>query len=193
MARRNSFQTGSIKPKKWKKDDKGYAIRYRVRDSNSKTGWCYKRENLRGVGNKQAKKILAERLNEVNAINDKPRQQEPSMTFADFASGLWRHYLGNKRVKPSTVYCYDSMIERHLIPAFEAMQLGQITTVEVTEFFNKAKEKLASKYMLNLYALLNTMFDVAVQHDLIETSSVRRKLHRPQHGLKKSRSYQQSK
>src|SRR5262249_37188756 len=36
-------------------------------------------------------------------------------------------------------------------------------------------------YALNLYALLNTMFDVAVQHDLIETSPVRRKLHRPQH------------
>jgi integrase len=35
--------------------------------------------------------------------------------------------------------------------------------------------------MLNLYALLNTMFDVAVQHDLVGTSPVRRKLHRPQH------------
>jgi integrase len=53
--------------------------------------------------------------------------------------------------------------------------------VDVTKFFNKAKEKLASKYMLNLYALLNTMFDVAVQHDLMGTSPVRRKLHRPQH------------
>ena len=61
------------------------------------------------------------------------------------------------------------------------MQLGQITTVDVTEFFNKAQEKLASKYRLNLYTLLSTMFDVAVQHDLIGTSPVRRKLHRPQH------------
>jgi integrase len=76
---------------------------------------------------------------------------------------------------------YDSMIEKHLIPALGAMQLGQITTLDVTEFFNKAKEKLASKYMLNLYALLSTMFDVAVQHNLIGISPVRRKLHRPQH------------
>jgi integrase len=101
--------------------------------------------------------------------------------FADFASGLWKHYLRNKRIKPSTVYSYDSVIEKHLVPAFGAMQLGQITTVDATEFFNRAQEKLASKYMLNLYALLNSMFDVAVQHDLIGTSPVRRKLHRPQH------------
>jgi integrase len=152
-----------------------------VRDPSSETGWRYKRENIRGVGGKQAKKILAERLNEVNATNNNPRQQAPSMTFADFASGLWKNYLGNKRIKPSTAYSYDSMIEKHLIPAFGAMQLGQITTLDVTEFFNKAQEKLASKYRLTLYALLNTLFDVAVQHDLIEMSPIRRKLHRPQH------------
>jgi integrase len=133
------------------------------------------------VSDKQAKKILAERLNEVNAINNNTRQQAPSTTFAELASGLWRNYLGNKRIKPSTAYSYDSMIEKHLIPAFGAMQLGQIAPVDVTEFFNKAREKLASKYMLNLYALLSSMFDVAVQHDLIGTSPVRRKLHRPQH------------
>lgn len=181
MARRNSFQTGSIKPKKWKNGDKGCTIRYRMRDSNSETGWRYIRENLRGVGDKQAKKILAVRLNEVNATNNNPGQQAPFMTFADFASGLWKNYLGNKRIKASTAYSYDSMIEKHLIPAFGAMQLGEITTVDLSEFFSKAQQKLASKYMLNLYALLNTMFDVAVQHDLIETSPVRRKLHRPQH------------
>jgi integrase len=152
-----------------------------VRDPGSETGWRYKRDSIRGVGYKQAKKILAERLNEVNAINNDLHQQAPSMTFADFASGLWKNYLGNKRIKPSTAYSYDSMIEKHLIPAFGAMQIGQITTLNVTEFFNKARERLASKYMLNLYALLSTMFDVAVQHDLIGTSPVRRKLHRPQH------------
>jgi integrase len=181
LARRYSYQTGSCEPKRWKNGDKGYTIRYWVRDSGTKTGWRYKRENLRSVSQKQAKKILSERLSEVNALNNNPSQQAPSMTFAEFASGLWKNYLGNKLIKPSTAYSYDSMIEKHLMPAFGAMQLGQITTLDVTEFFNKAREKLASKYRLNLYALLNTMFDVAVQHDLIGTSPVRRKLHRPQH------------
>jgi hypothetical protein len=92
-ARRDSFQTGSIKPQRWKNGDKGYTIRYRVRDPGSETGWCYKRENLRGAGVKQAKKILAVRLSEVNAINNDLHQQAPSMTFADFASGLWKNYL----------------------------------------------------------------------------------------------------
>ena len=36
---------------------------------------------------------------------------------------------------------------RSIVPTFGAMQLGQITTVDVTEFFNKAREKIAPKYM----------------------------------------------
>src|SRR5215216_2684082 len=124
-ALRDSFQTGSIKPHRWKNGDKGYTIRYRMRDPKSGTGWRYKRENLRGVSGKQAKRILADRLKEVNATNKNPGQHAPSMTFADFASGLWKNYLGNKRIKPSTAYSYDSMIEKHLIPAFGAMQLNQ--------------------------------------------------------------------
>ena len=180
-ARRDSFQTGSIKPHRWKNGDRGYTIRYRVRDSDTETGWRYKRENLRGIGGKQAKKILAERLSEVNAINNDLHQEAPSMTFADFTSGLWKDYLRNKRIKPSTAYSYDSMIEKQLLPAFGAMQLDQITTLDVTEFLKNVQEKLASKYRLNLYALLSAMFDVAVQHDMIGTSPVRRKLHRPKH------------
>lgn len=58
----------------WKNGDKGYTVRYRVRDPNGETGWRYIRENLRSVGDKQAKRILAGRLNEVNATNNNLRQ-----------------------------------------------------------------------------------------------------------------------
>ncbi len=177
---RNSFQRGSVILKKRKRQDDLWTIRYRVRDPEK--GWRYVRESLPGCKNrKEALKVLADRVNEVNLQNNNLRQQASAMTFADFASGLWRHYLGNKRIKPSTVCSYDSMLEKHLIPTFGTMQLGQITTVDVTKFFNKVQGRVASKYALNLYGLLNTMFDVAVQHDLIDTSPVRKKLHRPQH------------
>jgi hypothetical protein len=96
-ARRESFQTGSIKPQIWKNGDKGYTIRYRVRDPGSETGWRYKRENLQGVGGKQAKQILAERLNEVNAINNDMHQHAPSTVFADFASRLWEQAHRRRR------------------------------------------------------------------------------------------------
>jgi len=43
--------------------------------------------------------------------------------------------------------------------AFGTMQLGQITTVDMTKFFSNAQGKVASKYALNLYALLNAMFE----------------------------------
>jgi integrase len=61
------------------------------------------------------------------------------------------------------------------------MLYGHIDKPRSYSILSNITLEIGSKYALNLYGLLNTMFDVAVQHDLIETSPVRRKLHRPQH------------
>jgi integrase len=127
---------------------------------------------------------LSERINDANLQNNNPRQQQVALTFADFASGLWLTDIGNKRVKPSTIYSYDAMLTRHLLPAFGALRLDRITTVHLTRFFNGLQGNVAPKYALNIYGLLNTMFEVAVQHDLIAISPVRRKLHRPEYERK---------
>jgi len=81
-------------------------------------------------------------------------------------------------VKPSTVNSYDSMLDNHLLPEFGEMKMDEIMPVQLTTFLDKVRGKVAPKYALNLYTLLNTMFEVATEYDLIEPSPVRRKLHR---------------
>src|SRR5439155_16752041 len=41
--------------------------------------------------------------------------------------------------------------------------------------------RLSTKFILNIYAQLRVMFEIAAEYDLIEVSPVRRKLHRPSH------------
>ena len=71
------------------------------------------------------------------------------------------------------------MLKRHVLPNLGEKRLDEITPIDLTSFFRKVQGGRASKYLLNPYALLNTMFEVAVEYDLIESSPLRRKLHRP--------------
>jgi hypothetical protein len=182
---RDSFQRGSVEFKK-KKGGGIWALRYRVRDANSKTGWRHRTEILPHCKTeKDAYKELSKRISEINTQNNDPRRRVAAPSFAEFSSGLWQSYLENKGVKPSTVYSYDSMLGNHLLPEFGEMKMDEILPVQLTTFFDKVRGKVSPKYALNLYTLLSTMFEVATEYDLIETSPVRRKLHRPKHKAKK--------
>jgi len=182
MARaRNSFQRGAVefKNEKW-------TIRYRVRSNDQSRGWVKKREVLPQCKNrKEALKALSKRMAEVNAQNNGSHQIESVPTFSEFASGLWVSYLSRKHAKPSTIYSYESMLKNHMLDEFGDKRLDRITSVDVTRFFNKVSDEVAPKYALNMYALLNVMFEVAYQYDLIESIPIRKKLHRPQHQSKK--------
>jgi integrase len=183
MARRDSCQRGIVELQD-RKDGAIWTIRYRVRDEKSATGWRQKREKLPHCkSKKEAQRELGKRVGEANTTNNGP--DRVVVTFANFASGLWMSYVENKEIKPSTVYSYNSMLDNHLIPAFGKMRLDQILPMHLTDFFNKKRsDRLSPKYVRNLYGLLNTMFEVAAQYDLIASSPVRRKLHRPQYQAK---------
>lgn len=71
------------------------------------------------------------------------------------------------------------MINNYLIPEFGQKPLPTIGPGDLTYFFEKARRGKRKKYLLNLYSLLRVMFEVAEEHDGIERSPVRRKLHRP--------------
>ncbi|HZS47706.1 MAG TPA: site-specific integrase [Blastocatellia bacterium] len=150
-----------------------------MRDDTDKTGWRQIRETLPDcTSKKEALLEMSKRVSTANLKNDsQPQSNEP--TLAEFAVGLWKSYLENRRVKASTIYSYQSMLDNHILPVFGRKRLREITTLDLTRFFDQKRREKASKYALNLYALLNVMFEVAVQYDLIEKSPVRRKLHRP--------------
>lgn len=180
MARR-SFQRGSVRLKKRRNAEPVWVLRYRVRDPNSKSGWKEKTEMVPECRTKkEALNALSERLLSINHSNNRKRPSTP--TFASFASGLWQAYINNKRLKPSTVYSYKSMLDNIALPQLGEHHLDEIGPADLTQLITKLeRDGKSQKTLLNLYSMLRVMFEVAVEYDLIDISPVRRKLHRPQY------------
>lgn len=183
MARR-SFQRGSVRLKKRRNAEPVWVLRYRVRDPNSKSGWKEKTEMVPECRTKkEALNALNERLLSINQSNNRKRPSMP--TFASFSSGLWQAYTNNKRLKPSTVYSYKSMLDNIVLPQLGKHRLDEIGPEDLTQLMTKLERGGKSmKTLLNLYSMLRVMFEVAVEYDLIDISPVRRKLHRPQYARK---------
>ena len=175
---RTSYQRGFVQEKNGR-----YTIRYRIRDPQK--GWREKRESLPpGTSYKDALQVLDNRIKAANALNNDARRVA-SLVFADFTWGIWADYLQRRRVKASTVYSYDSMLKNLILPKWGKLALPDITVERVTKFFNELERGYSTKYVLNVYALLNVMFEVAKDHDLIVEIPLRAKIHRPQYAPKK--------
>jgi Phage integrase, N-terminal SAM-like domain len=115
---------------------------------------------------------------------------KPVMTVLRFVDTVWRDYLDQQGVKPSTIYSYDSMLQNLVLPSFGQKTVDQITPVRLSLLFKAAREKKYSpKTLLNLYSLLKVIFEVTRELDLIEASPKRPKLHRPNHERKEKPSY----
>jgi len=144
---------------------------------------------MEATTDKAAEKERDRRMRQVNAENETVTVDKQAAndvpTFGDFSKTLWMTYLGNKRVKQSTVDSYGSVLRHHVLPVFERKRLDEITPTDLSLFFDGLAQKLSTKFILNIYALLRVMFEVAVEYDLIEINPVRRKLHRPRHQDKK--------
>jgi integrase len=90
-------------------------------------------------------------------------------------------------VKPSTVYGYQSLLKKHVLPVLGDTKLSEVTPSGVTEFLNgiaQNREKSRGPKLLNVYSLLRHMFEVATEYDLIPSNPVRKKLHRPRYKAK---------
>jgi integrase len=184
MARRKSYQTGNISIHRGQP-----TVRYYVFDGMG--GMKYKRERLEGVNKNSNKKDLQKAaepiMARVNEENNNPRKAKESVTFKAFIEGRWASYQKKAGLKDSTVYSYESIINNYLMPAFQDRLMNEITPSHITAFFDKLQNKqpkVSTKYALNIYGLINTMFEVAYQYDIIDNKPVRNKLHKPSHEAK---------
>jgi hypothetical protein len=170
---RTSYQEGSIKRVK-RKQGLVYVLRYRLRSGD---GWIEKTEELPGCKDKkEAREAADKRMVKINELNS--RQQRRAVTVAEFIGGLWQKYA--ERFKPSTSYSYGSMLNTYVLPSWGHRMVDSIQPEDVTWFFTaREQERLSSKYRLNLYLLLNSVFALAEEYNLLESNPVRRKLHRP--------------
>ena len=159
-----------------------YVLRYRLRDGSR---WIEKTEELEAGTLRDARTEGDRRMAEINQINNVTTASR-AVTFSLFIKTFWSQYA--TRLKPSTRYSYQSILDSWIIPAFSELPIQTITPADITDLLNTlAGKSLSAKYLTNVYALLRVMFEVAIEYSLIESSPVRRRLHRPQGVEKKEK------
>ncbi len=151
-----------------------FKIRYRVRTAEGK--WKHKSETLYGVaGKKAARAELAQRIQAVSG--QKPNVSD--LTLRQFVDAYWKPYLDRKRIKPSTRMGYQCIMDRHLFPNFGELLLKDIAPLHMEQFLqDKMRTELSPKTNRNLLGLLQGIFSLAVDNDLISRSPIRNR-HKP--------------
>ena len=131
-----------------------------------------KKEEVGGTTVEQAKRLLTQRLFE--ADRGFVRSAKP-MTFREFIE-VWRtDHVATQELKPATIRGYDSVIERHLLPAFGDHRMDRITAEHVRRFFKakqeatseKTSRSLSKKTLINTLRLLNSIFNFAMVIELL--------------------------
>jgi len=171
---RKSFQGGYVSEAIRNRRGIAFVIRYRLRMANGK--WKHRSETIYGLsGRKAARDVLRQRLS--NASKRLPEATE--MTIRDLVDAYWRPYLDRRAVKPSTRQSYECALQRHILPALGDLPLTEVAASDIETLVQaKLKTGLSAKSVRNLVGLLQGIFSLAVEEDLIERSPVRRK-HKP--------------
>ncbi len=164
---RSSFQKGYVFTRTTERGTV-HVIRYRVRSADGK--WRHKAETVNTPRRKDAERILAERLREVNRGLRLPVE----ITFAEYAAGHWGTYI-SQNLKPSTQASHRSNVNTHLLPMFGKRRLSEISPVQVMDLLkDKAAGGLKPKSLLNLYVLLQKMLNLAVALELLNSNPMQR-------------------
>ncbi|MFY9610021.1 MAG: tyrosine-type recombinase/integrase [Blastocatellia bacterium] len=158
-------------------------VSLRYRELDHATGkWTLKRECLGALKSKKAATRAAEpvmkNINERNSSRSRARNAVV-ITFKEFIELRWRPYT-QSRHQISTINCHNSLIKGHLIPFFGEKPVANITPSDITDFFSDRRDELLGNSLQTVYVVLNLMFEIARQHDLIEHSPVRKLLHKPE-------------
>jgi integrase len=164
---RNTFQKGYVFAR-MTEHGKVHVIRYRVRSTDGK--WRHKAETVNSPRRKDAERILAERLREVNRGLKLPVE----ISFEEFAANHWETYV-TQNLKPSTQASHRSNVRTHLLPAFGKLRLSEVSALQIMELFKeKSTAGLKPKSLLNLYVLLQKVLNLAVALELLNSNPIQR-------------------
>lgn len=168
---RSTYQKGSVQKRK-RKNRIIYVLRYRLRDGDK---WINKTEEITGKATeREARRAADARMVEINNQNN---GQYPMMSVERFAQTLYQDFLKDKKI--STKYIYEHSIKKHVIPLLGAKKLNAVTPVDIKDLLKKVSEKIENSSLLVVYTQLRGFFSLAVEYNLIASSPVRPKIHRP--------------
>ncbi len=169
---RSSFQRGFVSDPIRTRSGVVFEIRYRVRNGNGT--WKHKSERLHGLkGKNEARAVLEKKLRELAVEVIRPNE----LNMQDFVDQYWMSYLDRIEAKPSTRKSYGSIL-KHLLPSLGQLRLAQITPLHIEQLIQQRSKKVSAKTLLNELGLLQSIFSLAVENDLMDRSPVRSK-HKP--------------
>jgi integrase len=170
---RQSFQRGWVSEPIRTRQGIIIKIRYRVRTAQ---GWKQRSETLHGVtGKKAARVVLETRIREASTFT----ARAADLTLKNFVETYWRSYLERKNAKPSTRLSYESALRLHILPAVGDFKLTDIVPLQIENLLQaKLGAGLRPKTVGNILVLLQSIFSLAVDNDLISRSPVRKR-HKP--------------
>jgi integrase len=171
---RQSYQQGYVSDPIRTRRGSVYRIRYRLRAADGK--WVHKSETLEGLsGKKAARAVLDQRIRE---SQNRPIETV-DFTVQHVVDALWRPYLDRKQVKPSTKRSYDCELRVHIMPALGAMRVTAVSPLHIEKLLqSRLTGGSSAKTVRNLVGLLQSIFSLAVDNDLIPRSPVRDR-HKP--------------
>ena len=171
---RHSYQQGYVSNPIRTRRGPVYRIRYRLRTADGR--WTHKSETLAGLsGKKAARAVLDQRIRDsqnrpIEAID---------LTFQQVVETLWRPYLDRRQVKPSTRRSYECELKKHVLPILGSIRLADVSPLHVERLLQaRLQGGSAPKTVRNLAGLLQGIFSLAVDNDLIARSPVRDR-HKP--------------
>jgi len=179
MARR-SYQKGAFE---WKNDRPTLRFWERVLVNPEK--WVHRRFDLDEIlkGDRSKKRIheaIAQKMAEVNAANN----TEPAVTVPtvrEFVAGGWQAYLKSSgiKVKQSTIEVRQQITSKHIVRAFGDCRLDEISVMDMTNYFASLKDSYSGNYQVAIWSLWKSLFEAACELEIIKTSPLRPKIHRP--------------
>jgi integrase len=114
-----------------------------------------------------------------------------NMTFSEWAE-KWIKTYKEKNIKSSTYKIkYESFLETHLKPYFENVKISKISQIDIQNFINSKSDfnKDTQKRYVNL---LKSIFESAVENDLINKNPVKNISLKSENTKKEKRTYKQS-
>ena len=123
-------------------------IYYVVFPFNGKRKWI-----RGGTTKKDAEKILAETLSEVNGGSFR---EIPKITFGDFAD-LWISSYVESNLKPSTQAGYKFIVEKHLKPCWGNISLSTINAGRIQKYIAERLKSVSAKTVVNEVVVIKEM------------------------------------
>lgn len=94
----------------------------------------------------------------------------PSNTKFHTFVKVWRN-RSVKRLSPKTIETYDYLLDKRIVPAFSQIRIENINAVRLNVFMEGLeKEGLSTSTILKHHEVLRSIFNLAVDHELIKKS-----------------------